>query len=89
MADTGIRIKIGGGGIGFLGLLTLLFAVAKLFGFVAWSWIWVFSPLWIVPAALVGAALAVVIVVGVVLGIVTTMERIEHRSEVAKRGGGS
>lgn len=27
--------------------LTLLFIILKLFGAIQWSWIWVFSPLWI------------------------------------------
>ena len=40
------------GGIGFLGLLTIVFIVLKLTGVIAWSWIWVLSPLWI-PFALV------------------------------------
>lgn len=34
-------------GIGFTGLLTLLFIGLKLGGVIAWSWIWVLSPLWI------------------------------------------
>lgn len=39
----------GGGGIGFLGLLTIVFITLKLTGHIAWSWIWVLSPLWIPP----------------------------------------
>lgn len=35
------------GGVGFLGLLTLLFIGLKLTGHIAWSWIWVLSPIWI------------------------------------------
>ena len=35
------------GGVGFLRLLTLLFIGLKLTGYIAWSWIWVLSPLWI------------------------------------------
>lgn len=35
------------GGIGFPGLLTLLFIILKLTGVIAWSWWWVLSPLWI------------------------------------------
>ena len=36
---------------GLLGALTVLFAAAKVFGFLDWSWWWVFSPVWIgVPA---------------------------------------
>lgn len=35
------------GGIGFVGLLTILFIALKLTGFISWSWLWVLSPLWI------------------------------------------
>lgn len=34
-------------GIGFCGLLTIALIVLKLIGKISWSWIWVFSPLWI------------------------------------------
>lgn len=32
--------------IGFFGLLTIIFIVLKLTGVIAWSWLWVLSPLW-------------------------------------------
>ena len=35
------------GGIGFAGLLTIVFIVLKLVGVISWSWIWILSPLWI------------------------------------------
>lgn len=35
------------GGIGFCGLLTIVFIVLKLCGVISWSWVWVLSPLWI------------------------------------------
>lgn len=35
------------GGIGFVGLLTIVFIVLKLIGYIAWPWIWVLSPIWI------------------------------------------
>lgn len=35
------------GGIGFIGLLTIVFIVLKLTGVIAWSWVWVLAPLWI------------------------------------------
>jgi len=35
------------GGIGFPGLLTVLFIGLKLTGYISWSWWWVLSPLWI------------------------------------------
>ena len=35
------------GGIGFVGLLTILFITLKLLGKITWSWVWVLSPIWI------------------------------------------
>lgn len=35
------------GGIGFSGLLTVLFVGLKLTGYIDWSWWWVVSPIWI------------------------------------------
>lgn len=35
------------GGIGFFGVLTLIFITLKLLGVIAWSWWWVLAPLWI------------------------------------------
>jgi hypothetical protein len=35
------------GGIGFVGLLTILFVALKLTGVIAWSWWWVLSPIWL------------------------------------------
>lgn len=34
-------------GIGFTGLLQLLFITLKLVGVIDWSWLWVLSPIWI------------------------------------------
>ena len=39
--------KSSGGGVGFAGLLTIVFIVLKLTKVIAWSWLWVLSPLWI------------------------------------------
>lgn len=44
-------------GIGFSGLLTIVFIVLKLIGVINWSWIWVLSPIWI------SAALAILLVI--------------------------
>jgi Flp pilus assembly protein TadB len=35
------------GGVGFTGLLTIVFIVLKLLGVISWSWLWVLSPIWI------------------------------------------
>lgn len=40
------------GGIGFGGLLTIVFIVLKLTKVISWSWWWVTAPLWI-PVAIV------------------------------------
>ena len=48
-------------GIGFVGLLTIVFITLKLTGYIAWSWWWVLSPLW------VSFALIFAIVVGILL----------------------
>lgn len=45
-------------GIGFTGVLAIVFIVLKLVGVITWSWWWVLSPIWI-PLAVV--ALVVVI----------------------------
>ena len=36
----------GGGGIGFFGLLAIVFITLKLTGFINWSWWWVLAPIW-------------------------------------------
>jgi hypothetical protein len=41
-------------GIGFTGLLTILFIGLKLGNVITWPWIWVLSPLWISTALVVG-----------------------------------
>jgi len=47
-----------GGGVGFTGLLTLLFIGLKLSDKINWSWWWVLSPLWI--SALIGVVLILI-----------------------------
>ena len=44
-------------GIGFTGLLTILFIALKLTHEIKWSWWWVLSPLWITAALVVGILL--------------------------------
>ena len=41
------------GGIGFFGLLTIVFIVLKLTQVINWSWLWVLSPLWLPLSLLV------------------------------------
>ena len=39
--------KSSSSGIGFIGLLTIVFITLKLTNFINWSWWWVLSPIWI------------------------------------------
>lgn len=48
------------GGIGFCGLLTIVFIVLKLIGVIEWSWLWVLAPSWI-PLAIVTIILLIII----------------------------
>ena len=49
------------GGVGFFGLLTIVFITLKLTGYIAWSWWWVLAPLWL------PITLAIVIIIMLVL----------------------
>ena len=55
----------GSGGIGFAGLLAILFIGLKLTGHIDWSWWWVMSPIWISAIVVV----LILIVVGIVLWV--------------------
>lgn len=56
----------GGGGIGFVGLLTIVFITLKLTHVIAWSW-WVLSPLWI--------SVAVVALIGIIAVFVALLRK--------------
>lgn len=55
------------GGIGFCGLLAIVFITLKLTGYIAWSWLWVLAPLWI-PLGIV----AVILLIAFVLAYIAT-----------------
>ena len=44
---TATAARTGSGGVGFCGLLTIVFIVLKLTGVINWSWVWVLAPIWI------------------------------------------
>lgn len=50
------------GGIGFVGLLAVLFIALKLTHVIAWSWWWVLSPVWISTGVVV--AILLILAVG-------------------------
>ena len=49
------------GGIGFCGLLTVLFIGLKLTNYIDWSWWWVLSPMWM-PLAVVLVLIGILVV---------------------------
>ena len=47
--------------IGFSSILGIVFVVLKLCGVIAWSWLWVLSPFWIILALTIVLALVAII----------------------------
>jgi hypothetical protein len=54
-------------GIGFWGLLEIVFITLKLIGIINWSWFWVLSPIWI-PFAIWFVLVVVILVCAVIKG---------------------
>ena len=54
------------GGIGFFGMLAILFIGLKLTNYIDWDWTWVLAPLWI-PLVLV---LAILLIGGIVIALI-------------------
>ena len=55
-------------GIGFTGLLTILFIGLKLTGYITWSWWWILSPIWISFGLVIAILLiALVVSIGIVV----------------------
>lgn len=59
-----------GGGVGFVGALTIVFITLKLCKIIDWSWWWVLSPI-LIPVALV---LVILLIVGIIYLIVKLPE---------------
>lgn len=49
-------------GISFCGLLTIVFVVLKLIGYITWSWLWVLCPLWLGLAVATALGLLFIVV---------------------------
>lgn len=65
MVNNSDRPVVVNGGVGFGGLLTIVFIVLKLVGVISWSWLWVLSPIWI-P---IGIGLILYIIAALFIGI--------------------
>ena len=53
-------------GIGFPGLLAILFIALKLTGVITWSWLWVLAPIWI-PFVIFVIVVFVLIIASIVI----------------------
>ena len=62
----GQEVSQSGGGIGFCGLLTIVFIILKLCNVISWSWLWVLSPLWI-PIVLTLAILLIILIAALIV----------------------
>ena len=62
-------VEVKSGGVGFAGLLAILFIGLKLGHVIAWSWWWVLSPLWI-PAAICLALFLFAITMGAIASLI-------------------
>ena len=67
-------------GIGFVGLLTIVFVTLKLCDVIAWSWWWVLSPIWISAAVMAIVLFCFVAAAGAVWVFFTTAEWWKSRS---------
>lgn len=63
-------VQIFNKGVGFFGLLGLLFIGLKLGGVINWSWIWVLSPIWL--SFSVKLLTLIILIIFVVIGTIIT-----------------
>lgn len=68
MSTKGSVSSSSSGGIGFFGLLAIVFITLKLLGYINWSWFWVLSPIW-------GGCLLGIVVLAVVVGFALLFSR--------------
>ena len=66
MSKNNTIVNSSSSGIGFVGLLTVLFIALKLLGKISWSWGWVLAPIWISAIIIVGMLFIVLIIILIV-----------------------
>lgn len=64
------KVTVNFGGIGTI--LAIIFMVLKLTGNIDWSWVWVFAPIWI-PLAIVLGILAIYGIIVVIIAIIAAI----------------
>ena len=74
-------------GIGFLGLLAIVFITLKLTGFITWSWWWITAPLW--GGFVIGITILLIILIIIWRKDVKSNKEIaKNKAEFLKRTGG-
>ncbi len=72
-------------GVGFFGLLFIVFLVLKLMGYIVWSWWWVTAPLWgpmvLLVAFLLTALLTALLIFPLFVGGVFLCEAFRQRKK--------
>lgn len=72
-------------GIGFGGLLTLVFVAAKLWDKIDWSWPWVFAPLWMPALAAIGILIMVLAIAGIVWLVASGIDATARKKRIRLR----
>jgi len=75
------KIEVNYTGVGFPGLLTILFIGLKLTGYIDWDWIWVLSPLWVGFALFFGVILFASVVAILFAIIIASFDSIFKRKK--------
>ena len=73
------KVNINARGVGFMGLLTLLFIGLRLADIIQWSWFWVLSPLFL-PTLLFLIFLAVMLVMAGGIGKLVQMAKARQQN---------
>lgn len=76
MAKKEVSVRVGPG---FLGMLTILFIGLKLTGYIAWSWWWVTSPMWLPFAVVIGGGMLVVAVAFLIWVLTEVAKELEKK----------
>jgi ABC-type polysaccharide/polyol phosphate export permease len=64
------------------GLLTVIFVIAKILGYLTWSWWWVFSPIWIPLVIVFAIGVGMMLAGGSFLGVVALLDRRQRRKKI-------
>lgn len=80
-----IVIKKGMKTFPLLGILQIIFVIAKIFDKLDWSWFMVFWPIWIGPAIVLGALALVIVFVCLIFGWALVLDLMDHQKQKRRR----